>query len=54
MIDRIKTTVSISSVRLRIEQFQLVVDSSNLIFTIVLRERLIQGHFLKKSQTRNL
>ena len=42
------------SVRLRIEQFQLVVGSSNFVFVDVLRERLIQGRFLKKSQTQNL
>ena len=43
-----------SSVRLRIEQFQLVVDSGNFVFVGTLCEGLIQGRFLKKSQTQNL
>jgi hypothetical protein len=42
------------SVRLRIEQFQLVADSSNSVFVGILCQCLIQGHFVKKSQTQNL
>jgi FixJ family two-component response regulator len=49
-----KHRANISTVRLRIEQFQLVVSGSNFVSVGTLCERLIQGHFLKKSQTQNL
>lgn len=45
--EAIEIIQAISTVRLRIKQFQLVVRTSNFLFVATLCEGLIQGHFLK-------
>jgi hypothetical protein len=50
----IKILKKISSVRLTLKQFQLVIWTSNFFFVISLCQRLINGLFLKKRYAQNL